>query len=148
MIRLCRIYVFKNCQYISDPLKNTFEGIFKNYVFALVGSVDTGSFKDAEQIEQLQIHIKTEANRYVNFMRKQGFYAEGYCSIAVDVVDEVADLAPKILKTYPQAVFFGGQLVFPNNTFFTRWLHNQTIFAIQERLYQQGMLVVIMPIRV
>jgi hypothetical protein len=81
-------------------------------------------------------------------LRKQGFYAEGYCSIAVDVVDEVADLAPKILKTYPQAVFFGGQLVFPNNTFFTRWLHNQTIFAIQERLYQQGMLVVIMPIRV
>ena len=126
----------------------TFEGIFKNYVFALVGSVDTGSFKDAAQIEELQIHIKTEAGRYVNFMRKQGFYAEGYCSIAVDIVDEVADLAPKILKTYPQAVFFGGQLVFPNNTFFTRWLHNQTIFAIQERLYQQGLLVVIMPIRV
>jgi hypothetical protein len=126
----------------------TFEGIFKNYVFALVGAVDTGSFKDAAQIEELQIHIKTEAGRYVNFMRKQGFYAEGYCSIAVDVVDEVAELAPKILKTYPQAVFFGGQLVFPNNTFFTRWLHNQTIFAIQERLYQQGMLVVIMPIRV
>ncbi len=125
-----------------------FEDIYKNYVFALVGSVDTGSFKDAAQIEELQIHIKTEAGRYVNFMRKQGFYAEGFCSIAVDVVSEISELAPKILKTYPQAVFFGGQLVFPNNTLFTRWLHNQTIFAVQERLYQQGILVVIMPIRV
>jgi len=125
-----------------------FEGIFKNYVFVSVGSVDTETFKNAERIEQLQTHIKEEVNRYINFMRKQGFYADGYCSIAVDVVEEIAELAPKILKTYPQAVFFGGQLVFPNNTFFTRWLHNQTIFAVQERLYQQGILVVIMPIRV
>jgi hypothetical protein len=125
-----------------------FEGIFKNYVFVSVGSVDTETFKNAERIEQLQTHIKDEVNRYINFMRKQGFYADGYCSIAVDVVEEIAELAPKILKTYPQAVFFGGQLVFPNNTFFTRWLHNQTIFAVQERLYQQGILVVIMPIRV
>jgi len=30
----------------------------------------------------------------------------------------------------------------------SRWLHNYTIFTIQKRLYQQGMLVVIMPIRV
>ncbi len=125
-----------------------FEGIFKNYVFVSVGSVDTETFKNAERIEKLQTDIRGEVDRYVNFMRKQGFYADGYCSIAVDVVDEIAELAPKILKTYPQAVFFGGQLVFPNNTFFTRWLHNQTIFAVQERLYQQGILVVIMPIRV
>ena len=126
----------------------TFEGVYKNYVFMLVGSVDTGVFKGAEQIEQLQLHIKSEINRYVMFMRKQGFYADGYCSIAVDVVDEISELAPRILKTYPQAVFFGGQLVFQDDSLLTRWLHNQTIFNIQKRLYQQGILVVIMPIRV
>jgi hypothetical protein len=126
----------------------TFEGVYKNYVFALVGAVDTGVFKGVEQIEQLQLHVKSEINRYVGFMRKQGFYAEGYCSIAVDVVDEISELAPKILKTYPQAVFFGGQLVFQDDSILTRWLHNQTIFNVQKRLYQQGILVVIMPIRV
>jgi hypothetical protein len=81
-------------------------------------------------------------------MRRQGFCADGYSSIAVDVVDEIAQLAPKILEVYPQAVFFGGQLVFPEDPFLSRWLHNYTIFTIQKRLYQQGMLVVIMPIRV
>ena len=96
----------------------------------------------------VQLHIKSEINRYVMFMRKQGFYADGYCSIAVDVVDEIFELAPRILKTYPQAVFFGGQLVFQDDSILTRWLHNQTIFNIQKRLYQQGILVVIMPIRV
>lgn len=126
----------------------TFEGVYKNYVFVLVGAVDTGSFKGAEQIDQLQDHIKSELNRYVMFMRRQGFYADGYCSIAVDVVDEIAQLAPKIMEVYPQAVFFGGQLVFPEDPFLSRWLHNYTIFTIQKRLYQQGMLVVIMPIRV
>ena len=126
----------------------TFEGVYKNYVFALVGAVDTGVFKGVEQIEQLQLHVKSEINRYVGFMRKQGFYAEGYCSIAVDVVGEISELAPKILKTYPQAVFFGGQLVFQDDSILTRWLHNQTIFNVQKRLYQQGILVVIMPIRV
>jgi amino acid transporter len=126
----------------------TFEGVYKNYVFVLVGAVDTGSFKGAEQIEQLQAHIKSEINRYVLFMRRQGFCADGYSSIAVDVVDEIAQLAPKILEVYPQAVFFGGQLVFPEDPFLSRWLHNYTIFTIQKRLYQQGMLVVIMPIRV
>jgi len=126
----------------------TFEGVFKNYVFVLVGAVDTGSFKGAEQIDQLKDHIKSEIDRYVLFMRRQGFCADGYSSIAVDVVDEIAQLAPKILEVYPQAVFFGGQLVFPEDPFLSRWLHNYTIFTIQKRLYQQGMLVVIMPIRV
>jgi len=126
----------------------TFEGVYKNFVFVQVGSVDTASFKGAEEMKNLEVNIKSEVNRYVMFMRKQGFYAEGYSSIAVDVVDEIAQLAPKIMTIYPQAVFFGGQLVFPEDPFLSRWLHNYTIFTIQKRLYQQGMLVVIMPIRV
>jgi amino acid transporter len=125
-----------------------FEGVYKNYVFVQIGSVDTGSFKGAQEIERLQDHISGEVNRYVTFMRQQGFYAEGFSSIAVDVVEELSQLAPKIMETYPQAVFFGGQLVFPDSTVLNRWLHNQTIFAVQQRLYQQGILVVIMPIRV
>jgi len=45
-------------------------------------------------------------------------------------------------------VCFGGQVVFPNDSLLTRWLHNYTVFAIQRALYQQGVPFVIMPIRV
>jgi hypothetical protein len=66
----------------------------------------------------------------------------------VDFVEEVGKMAPGIVKKYPNAVFFGGQLVFPKETFITRLLHNYAVFAVQRDLYREGIPVVIMPIRV
>ena len=48
----------------------------------------------------------------------------------------------------PDVVFFGGQLVFPKDTLLTRFLHNYTVFAIQQRFYHKGIPFVILPIRV
>jgi hypothetical protein len=45
-------------------------------------------------------------------------------------------------------MFFGGQIVFPEETFFTRLLHNYIVFAIQRRLYTRGVPFMILPIRV
>src|SRR5665647_3567849 len=36
-------------------------------------------------------------------------------------------------ETACNAVFFGGQIVFPNDSIFTRWLHNYTVFASQRK---------------
>jgi hypothetical protein len=66
----------------------------------------------------------------------------------VDVVQEAEALAPEILKRYPQAIFFAGQLVFPEDSFFTRWLHNYSAFAIQRKFYHMAIPIVILPIRV
>jgi hypothetical protein len=43
---------------------------------------------------------------------------------------------------------FAGQLVFHHETFVDRILHNRTAFAIQRRLQWEGILTMIMPIRV
>ena len=110
--------------------------------------VDAGNFKGSAEIERLQAHIEIEVKHYVNFMQQHGYYAEDFSSIGVDVVDEIAQIAPKILERFPQAVFFGGQLVFPHDSLLSRWLHNYTVFSVQRRLYYQGIPVVIMPIRV
>jgi hypothetical protein len=69
-------------------------------------------------------------------------------TVAHDVVGAAAELAPTILKRFPQAIFFGGQLVFRHETFMTRILHNYVIFAVQRRFYEQGLPVLILPIRV
>ena len=63
------------------------------------------------------------------------------------VVQEISDGAQEILKKYPNANFFGGQLVFPEEIVFTRWLHNYTVFAIQRRFYYQGIPIILLPIR-
>ncbi|MFA6349420.1 MAG: APC family permease [Candidatus Omnitrophota bacterium] len=125
-----------------------FGGSFKNFFFVQVGIIDTGNFKGAEEIEELKKHINAELDRYVVFMRSQGFYAKGFSGVDVDAVEGVEKIAADIYQQYSQAVFFGGQMVFPKETFFTRMLHNYTIFAVQRKLYNRGIPLIIMPIRV
>ena len=125
-----------------------FSGEFKNFVFVQVGMVDAGVFKGAEEMEHLKTHIQADLDRYVNFVRSRGLYAEGVSSVGVDVVEEVVRLTPEIRRRFPKAIFFGGQLVFQSDTAFTRMLHNYIVFAVQRQLYREGVAFVIMPIRV
>jgi hypothetical protein len=96
----------------------------------------------------MKVQVKKDLDRYVHYMRCHGYYAAGYSSFGTDVVDEVARIAPEILERFPNSVLFGGQLVFPKTTFLSNVFHNYTIFAVQRRFYNQGIPVVILPIRV
>jgi amino acid transporter len=125
-----------------------FPGLFRNFVFLQVGVVDAGNFKGAAEVENLRQHVAAGNQRYVDYLRRQGIYAEAVATVAHDVVGAAAELAPTILKRFPQAIFFGGQLVFRHETFMTRILHNYVIFAVQRRFYEQGLPVLILPIRV
>jgi hypothetical protein len=125
-----------------------FSGNFKNFVFVQVGVVDAGNFKGAEEVSRMKDEVKKELDRYVHYMRCHGYYAAGYSSFGNDVVDELARLTPEILERFPNAILFGGQLVFPKTSVLSGVFHNYTIFAVQRRFYNQGIPVVILPIRV
>jgi hypothetical protein len=121
---------------------------FKNFVFVEIGVIDAGSFKGVDEVEHLKTKIKNDVRRYIAFVQSQGYYANGFTATGIDVLAEAQKVAPKILERYPNAVFFGGQLVFPQDSFFTRWLHNHTVFALQKKFYRGGIPFVILPIRV
>jgi amino acid transporter len=125
-----------------------FGGIYKNYVFVEVGIVDAGTFKGVEEIEGLKNHVQSQLDEYVGFMNRNGYYAEGQMALSHDVVDGCSDLAGAVVEKFPQAVFFMGQLVFPEETYFSRLLHNNTVFAVQRRLYHRGVPFIILPIRI
>lgn len=125
-----------------------FGGIYKNFIFVQIGVIDAGVFKGVEEIENLQTNIKNEVSTYVNIISSRGYYAESFTSIGTDVVDEVVKMAPKILERFPNAVFFGGQIVFPNGSLLARWLHNYTVFSSQKKLYSDGIPFIILPIKV
>lgn len=132
-------------------LSNIFElfgGIYKNFVFIQVGIIDAGVFKGVEEIKRLQDETNKQAEKYVSLMQSYGYYAESYTAVGTDVVAEITKLAPDILKKFPNAVFFGGQIVFPNESMFSRWLHNYTVFASQRELYAEGIPFVVLPIKV
>jgi amino acid transporter len=90
-----------------------FEGIFKNFVFVHIGVVDAKNFKGPAEVERLQAQVRDELDRYVDFMKRHGHYAEGFFSIGIDIVDEIAQVTPKILERFPNSVFFGGAACFP-----------------------------------
>ncbi len=125
-----------------------FGGTFKNFVFVEVGVLDVGNFKGAEEVNRLTEHTNNDINRYVAFMRGQGFYAEGFSLVGVDVISEADKIMPEISKRFPNMVIFGGQLVFPKESLLTRWLHNYTVFDMQRLFYRQGLPFIILPIRV
>ena len=125
-----------------------FGGTFRNFVFIQVGIVDAGNFKGAEEVTLMKGKVQKDLDRYVRYMRCHGYYASAYSAFGTDVVDEVDGIMPKILERFPNAILFGGQLVFPKTTFLSNVFHNYTIFAVQRRFYSQGIPLVVLPIRV
>ncbi|HNY29788.1 MAG TPA: APC family permease [Fibrobacteria bacterium] len=129
-------------------IQRMFSGVYKNWIFVYVGIVDAGNFKGVEEVEALQAHVQEEAQKFVKFMKRHGAYAEARTSVGTDVVAEMLELTPTILKSFPQSTFFGGQLVFPEDSVFTRFLHNNIVFGIQRKFYNLGIPFVILPVRV
>jgi amino acid transporter len=125
-----------------------FGGIYRNFVFVEIGAVDAGSFKGADEIGHLGEHIRSESDKYVSYMKEHGYYAEAFTSLGTDIVEEINSLVPAITEKFPEVVFFGGQLVFSNESLLDRILHNYTVFAVQQNLYLKGIPFLIMPIRV
>jgi hypothetical protein len=125
-----------------------FGGTFRNFVFIQIGVVDAGTFKGVKEVENMKQQVRKDVDRYVNYMQCHGYPAAGYSTFGTDVVDEVERIMPEVLERFPNAVLFGGQLVFPKTTFLSNVFHNYTIFAVQRRFYNKGLPVVVLPIRV
>jgi amino acid transporter len=121
---------------------------FKNIIFLQIGVINAGNFKGIKEVDHLKSAVKKDLTRYVTFMKNNGYYAEGCCRIGTEVTEEVEILADEVNHRFPGAVFFSGQLVFPQETFADRLLHNYTVFSIQRRLHQKGIPFIILPIRV
>lgn len=125
-----------------------FRGVFKNFAFVQVGAIDAGVFKGSGDVQKLKNKVEDDLEKYVSYMNRHGFYAESFSHIGTDIIGEIVGLAPQVLKKFPNSVFFGGQIVFPEERLFSRWLHNYVVFAIQRRFYHRGIPFVILPIRV
>ena len=125
-----------------------FPKVYRNFIFVQVGVLDAGNFKGASEVENLREHSRREVENYVNYMAKRGFHAEARVALGTDIVDEAAKLCDEIAEEFPQSQFFAGQLVFKDESFISRMLHNHTVFELQRRLYQQGWPMLILPIRV
>jgi hypothetical protein len=121
---------------------------YKSYLFVSVGVIDSAIFKGQAEIEALEKHTIEDLKKYVEFARKLGFKADYRYQIGTEAVESVVELCEEVRREFPRSIFFLGQLVFENDRFYYRLLHNETAFAIQRRLQFAGLQAVVLPIRV
>ena len=126
----------------------TFPGHFKNLVFISVGVIDSGSFKGIEAIEALQKETEASLLKYVELAKKLGVPATYRMAIGTDAVEEAEKLCLEVAQTFPQATYFATKVIFQQERWYHRFLHNETAYAIQRRLQWDGKTMVIIPARV
>jgi amino acid transporter len=125
-----------------------FGNTFQNLLFIEVGAVDAGNFKGVSEIDALRAHTEEQAARYVAWARSRGYGSRAYTKVGNDVMGEVMNLAEQVSEEFPNRVFFAGQLLFTNETYLTRFLHNHTALILQRRFYLANLPFVVLPIRV
>jgi K+ transporter len=129
-------------------LQRLFGHQFRNMIFVSVGEVDSALFKSHQELEALEQSLADDLEEYSRFASNLGFHSEVRLGLGTDVVLELRRLCLQVAREYPHSVFFAGKLVFERDTFFNRFLHNQTALEIQNWLQFHGLSMVILPVRV
>ena len=121
---------------------------FKNFIFLSVGEVDAQSYDGQGALRTLRYEIENSLRYYVNFCHSHGLAAKSCLAFGTDPVEELIKLSDQASREFPNSVCFASKLIFASESFFTRWLHNQTALAIQQRLHIMGQQMVILPMKV
>jgi hypothetical protein len=121
---------------------------FKNFVFASVAVVDSGNFKGEGAVAELEEETRASLERYVEWCRAHGLRSAWRMSTGTEAVGTLESLCREVAAEFPRAVFFGGKLVFKEERWYHRILHNETGYALQRRLQFAGLPTIILPIRV
>ena len=126
---------------------DTFPGVFHNFIFISVGVVDSGGFK-GDEIEALRHHTEEMLAKYIRLSHQLGVPATFRMAIGTDVVQEGAIICENLVLEFPHTTFFTGKIIFTEDRWYQRLLHNETGPALQKRLQVIGLTMVILPAKV
>lgn len=128
-------------------LLRMFPGHFKGVVFCSIAVIDSGNFKGVTEVHELERRTQEQLDKYVRYADWLGLPSETAFSTGIEVAVEAGKLGTDLIQKYPKALFVAGQLIFEEETFVNRVLHNETAFMIQRRLQHAGVPMVVLPVR-
>jgi amino acid transporter len=129
-------------------LRRLFPSQFKNFVFVSVGEVDSESFRGQERLERLQKEVTAMLDHFVAYCHQRNLPARTYSAFGPDVITEFNHVVDQILADFPNSVFFASKLIFNDENWFIRQLHNGTSLMIQQKLHRRGIPMVILPMNI
>jgi amino acid transporter len=128
-------------------LLRMFRNHFKGVVFVSVAVVDSDVFKGADEVSALENRTAASLAKYESYARTLGLAAASAYSVGTEVAVEAEKLGRDLFKKYPEGLVVAGQLLFSEDTFWKRVLHNETAFLIQQRLQHAGVPMIVLPVR-
>ncbi len=134
--------------FIVQTILREFPGIFKNFVFVSIGVLHSGRFKGEGAIETLAASTSTTLERYVELGKKLGVRSTYRMAIGTEVVKEAVNLCDEVAQEFPHSTFFAGKVIFSEERWYHRILHNETGLSLQRRMQLLGHTMVILPAKV
>ncbi|HEX9406499.1 MAG TPA: APC family permease [Thermoanaerobaculia bacterium] len=129
-------------------IHKSFPNYFKQFIFVSAAVVDSGNFKGAEEIDRLVENTELNLRKYVDWAQKQGLRADYRMAVGTEAVETVVEICRQVAQEFPRSIFFMGRLIFREEKWYHRLLHNETPHAIQRRLQFDGLQAMVLPIRV
>jgi amino acid transporter len=129
-------------------IKKLFPGIYKNFIFVTVGEVDSNTMREEKRWRDMRRKTKSILNKYKNYCNANGRFAKAYIGYDTDVVEKLTQLTSRVVKDYPNVVFFGTKFIFDNENIFTQIFFNHIPYIMQRRLHVKGQNMVILPMKI
>ena len=130
-------------------VRRLFPDVFTNYIFLTSGEIDSEAMaNDAifKKDYRKDLHRIIEHYRY--FCTKHKLASDGLFSYGINETEELIKLTDYIQQDYPDCIFFASKLVFVDENWWSRLLHNNTLNILQRELHLQGKQMVILPMKI
>ena len=128
-------------------IQRLFPNYFQNSVFLSVGVIDSATFKDIAEVVEVKERTRKALDEYVSLAQGLGLAATSRMSLGTEAVDAATQLCRDVAKEFPRSLFFAGKLVFEQERWYQRILHNETAYQIQRRLQFAGLNAMVLPVR-
>ncbi|HRP03052.1 MAG TPA: APC family permease [Candidatus Kapabacteria bacterium] len=126
----------------------SFNGIYDKIVFISVVVVDQNILKNNDTVETLVQKREIEMKKYVLLANKLGLEADYKIMTGTYVPDSVYQECRHLFSSNNNLTVFTGKLIFRNEKFFHKYLHNETTEAVQKKLNFEGITNVVIPIKI
>ena len=128
-------------------IQRLFPGYFQNFVFCSVGVIDSATFKNIAEVEEVKGRTQASLDKYVELASGLGLAATARMSMGTEAVEAATQLCREVAVEFPKAIFFAGKLVFEQEHWYQRLLHNETAYQLQRRLQFAGLNAMVLPVR-
>ena len=128
-------------------IQRLFPNYFQNFVFLSVGVIDSATFKDIAEVVEVKERTRAALDEYVALAHGLGLAATARMALGTEAVETATQLCREVAKEFPRALFFAGKLVFEQERWYQRILHNETAYQLQRRLQFAGLNAMVLPVR-